>query len=96
MLAFFLMHTNFCTDEPINIDRIIPIKDLTEQESIGNFVLLTCAKSRGSWAYRKQIYEKRCNNSDLISQWGEESDLPLLVQKRTEAINKILADFFYV
>ena len=95
LLAFWLLNNNYTTEETIEIDRIIPRKEITDEETLGNFILITGVKKRGNWNKRYEAYMTTCK-SIISKQIKDVALLPEeLVKVRNNDITNILSKFFY-
>lgn len=95
LLAFWLSNNNYTTEETIEIDRIIPRKEITDEETLGNFILITGVKKRGNWNKRYETYLTTCR-SIISKQIKDATLLPEeLVTIRNNAITNTLSKFFY-
>lgn len=78
------------------IDRIINKRESLIYNSLGNLLVLDCAKARGDWSKKKSVYTKRISNDVIKDLLHNIEDRDSYIKQRDNDLKKILESFFNI
>ena len=96
LLSLMLKYPNLKFEQEFDVDRIIPRRDLEDEEPLGNFFVIYGPKKRGDWNRKVYAYNKSCSTIFAKQFGGLENKTPKeIVMLRNNAIHTVLSNFFY-
>lgn len=96
LLSLWLEYPDLEFGQEFDIDRVIPRKDLSAEEPLGNFFVIYGPKKRGDWSRKTIAYNKSCNTVFGKQFDGLKNKTPIeIVAQRNNTIHQVLSKFFY-
>lgn len=96
LLALALSTHNLLAEDEFIIDRIINKRESLIYNSLGNLLVLDCAKARGDWSKKKSVYTKRISNDVIKDLLHNIEDRDSYIKQRDNDLKKILESFFNI
>lgn len=96
LLSLWLEYPNREFGQDFDLDRVIPRRDLDDEEPLGNFFMIYGPKKRGDWYRKADAYNKSRNKIFTMQFDGMENKTPReIVLLRNKTIHNVLSNFFY-
>lgn len=94
LLALALSTKKLLVEDELIIDRIINKREASVYDSLGNLLVLDCAKVRGDWSKKKNVYAKRISNESIKALLTDIVDQDSYIERRNKIIMKRIINFF--
>lgn len=96
LLSLWLEYPSLEFGQEFDVDRVIPRRDLGDEEPLGNFFVICGPKKRGDWFRKAVAYNKSCTTIFEKQFDSLKNKTPIeIVTLRNNTIHQVLSKFFY-